>query len=229
MIKLVVLCLSVALGATVVISTTTAFAQEPQCRYYRVNTSLLNISREPRTNSQFIDVIEDGDIACATREQRVDNRVWIYVAYKLKGRERKTVEGWSVLRHLIELSAAESAALKGGAAPPAAKAPPPAGQAAIRPEDVLRFEQPIPFGPVPVNGSTIKQLAEGTPLFPPIEGLDEAVWKKPCTSCHKWNRQTLCTQGTTYAKDPRAVLRHPHPYGGGYKIALLQWAKGGCQ
>ena len=82
---------------------------------------------------------------------------------------------------------------------------------------------------MPVNGSSIKQLIEGIPLFPPIEGLDEALWKKPCSSCHKWNQERLCEQGKTYAKAAKYVLRHPHPYGGALKLALMRWAQSGCE
>jgi hypothetical protein len=96
-------------------------------------------------------------------------------------------------------------------------------------DDVLRYTEPIPFGPFPVNGSTIEQLAKGVPLFSPIEGLEESMWKKNCSTCHKWDRQALCEQGASYAKNPRFALRHPHPYGGAYKAALMQWAKAGCQ
>ena len=100
----------------------------------------------------------------------------------------------------------------------------------MRTEDVLRFEQPIPFGPFPVNGKSIKQMIEEhSPLFPPIEGLPDELWKKNCTACHQWNQARLCAQGKTYAKTPRYALRHQHPFGGVYKIALMRWAKSGCQ
>jgi hypothetical protein len=96
-------------------------------------------------------------------------------------------------------------------------------------EAPLKFTQPIPFGPYPVNGNTIEQLAHSTPMFPPIEGLDEKLWKKNCTTCHKWDQQQLCEQGAGYAKTPANVLRTQHPFGGAYKLALMQWAKSGCQ
>jgi hypothetical protein len=93
----------------------------------------------------------------------------------------------------------------------------------------LRFDQPIESGPYPVNGLSIKQLIERMPLFPPIEGLDETLWKKTCSSCHKWDKERLCNQGKTYAKTARYVLRQPHPYGGSFKVALMRWAKSGCE
>jgi tRNA A-37 threonylcarbamoyl transferase component Bud32 len=96
-------------------------------------------------------------------------------------------------------------------------------------EGQLRFDQPIRSGPYPVNGLSIKQLIEREPLFPPIEGLEEALWKKTCSSCHKWDKERLCGQGKTYAKVARYILRQPHPYGGPFKVALMRWAKSGCE
>jgi hypothetical protein len=80
-----------------------------------------------------------------------------------------------------------------------------------------------------VQGQSIEQLARGIPQFPPFEGLPENTWKKNCQSCHQWDRQALCEQGASYAKNPRSALRHPHPFGGAYKAALMRWAKSGCQ
>ena len=115
------------------------------------------------------------------------------------------------------------------AAPSQAVAPGPATQpVANPPEQVLRFEQPVPFGPPPVYGNTIKNLADSIPLFPPIEGQDEALWKKNCSSCHKWDRQALCQQGANYLANPGNVLRQQHPFGGPFKVALMRWSKGGC-
>jgi hypothetical protein len=93
----------------------------------------------------------------------------------------------------------------------------------------VRFTEPLTSGPFPVNGRSLEQLVQGVPLFPPFEGLDEATWKKPCGSCHKWDRMSLCEQGATYVKNPRSALRGSHPYGGPEKIAIMQWAKTGCQ
>lgn len=95
--------------------------------------------------------------------------------------------------------------------------------------DQLRFDEPVPFGAFPVQGRTLKELAGGEPLFPPIEGLPEELWKKPCATCHKWNQERLCEQGNSYLKAAKYVLRHQHPYGGTYKLALMRWAKSGCQ
>ena len=87
----------------------------------------------------------------------------------------------------------------------------------------------VPFFLVHDRLRSLEQLVQGVPLFPPIEGLDESIWKKNCNACHKWDRRTLCEQGATYIKDPKMALRGSHPYGGPEKVAIMQWAKTGCQ
>lgn len=97
-------------------------------------------------------------------------------------------------------------------------------------DDMIYFDKPIGIGPVPVNGRSIEELIRGKPLFSPIEGLDKSLWEKDCSSCHQWNRESLCDQGKTYAgQNIRLVLRHPHPYGGPFKLAITRWAAKGCQ
>jgi uncharacterized caspase-like protein len=96
-------------------------------------------------------------------------------------------------------------------------------------EAILRFNEPVTTGPMPVNGHSLAQLITGVPLFPPIDGLEESVWKKHCDSCHRWDQTSLCEQGKTYLKNPKAALRVSHPYGGPEKVAMMQWAKTGCQ
>jgi hypothetical protein len=248
MIRRMVLCLALVSAAGA------ASAQGPACTLYKVNTSLLNISKDAG-GEIYKDALFDGEIACVTRQQKVKDRDWGFVSHKLERANARTpVEGWSSLQYLQQISSADAESLLAGAGPPpaAVAAPPPAASAtpapaapppvaaatpaapapapaAIRPEDILRFEQPIPFGPFPVNGRSIKDLAASVPLFPPIEGLDEAVWKKKCTSCHKWDKARLCEQGQTYVKAAKYILRHPHPMGGSFKIALMRWAKSGCE
>jgi hypothetical protein len=95
--------------------------------------------------------------------------------------------------------------------------------------DALRFDQPVPFGASPVRGQTLEQLANGEPLFPPIEGLPENLWKKTCATCHKWDKAKLCDQGASYVKSAKGAFRHQHPYGGPYKLALMRWASSGCK
>jgi hypothetical protein len=220
--SLAVLCL--AAGGCVAVFGLRATAQEQGCRYFKVQANSVNISKEPRGDSVFIDVLDKGEVVCITRSEKVGDRDWVFVAHKYpKPNERSVVEGWTNPRLLQQMSPAEAAAATGASAAPAAApaAPAPA-------DDILRFSQPVPFGPLPVNGRSIEELAKGIPQFPPIEGLEESVWKKNCTSCHKWDRPTLCEQGASYAKNPRYALRISHPYGG-FASALMQWAKSGCQ
>ena len=92
----------------------------------------------------------------------------------------------------------------------------------------LRFDEPVPHGANPVRGRTLEELASAIPLNPPIQGLDDSLWMKPCQSCHQWNRDRLCEQGKSYVGAPNDLMRHPHPYGGAYKIALMRWSQSGC-
>ena len=86
-------------------------------------------------------------------------------------------------------------------------------------------------GGAPVQGMTMSQLVAGSPLFPPIEGLPEDLWKgQKCTNCHQWARDNLCEQGQFYAqKGEERALSSRHPYGGGFRRTLKVWAEGGCQ
>jgi hypothetical protein len=246
MIGRIVLCLAFVCCAGA------AAAQDANCTLYKVDTSLLNISKEPGGNI-YNDALFDGDVACVTRMANIAGIDWGYIAYKLEGTTRTPVEGWSSLQYLQQMPSAAGGGPAPGAAsnagapaapPSTARAPapapapaapqvaaaPPAGAAtAIRPEDVLRFDQPIPFGAYPVNGHSIAEMVESIPLFPPIEDLPEDLWKKKCTNCHQWNQARLCEQAQTYVKAPRYVLRVPHPFGGTLKLALMRWAKSGCQ
>jgi hypothetical protein len=232
-----------ALGAVVIFLGQGADAQEPQCRFFKVQANSANVSKEPRGDAFMIDVVDKDDVVCVTREQKVGDRDWVFVAHKVvKPDQRRPVEGWTNLRLLQPLSPAEIAALRGTpapvappaaapptAAPPAVAAPAPAVGPAPAPDAVLRYSEPIPFGPYPVNGRTFEQLIDDIPLFPPLEGLPEAFWKKKCSACHKWDQATLCAQGTTYVTRPSESFRHPHPYGGAMKLAMQRWAQGGCQ
>lgn len=92
------------------------------------------------------------------------------------------------------------------------------------------FDHPLPFGGQGVEGNTISQVIEGTPLFSPIEGLPDAAWKdKSCSGCHQWDREALCTQGGFYTLANGAeALSKQHPMGGGFKQTLRNWAAQGC-
>jgi hypothetical protein len=230
----------ISTAALLAVSTST-WAQDANCVRYTVDTSLLNISQQAGGDI-YKDALFDGDVVCVAQQQNAGGKVWAYISNKVEqGNDRTLVDGWAPLEYL-KASASDAAS----APPPAAAPPPPAVAVAppaaapsaaappkvagppIRPEDILRFDQPIPFGPFPVNGHSLKEMIDSTPLFPPIEGLDESLWKKKCTSCHQWEQASLCQQGATYVQAPRNVLRVPHPFGGALKLALMRWAKSGC-
>lgn len=99
------------------------------------------------------------------------------------------------------------------------------------PEGDLTFRQPLTIGNAQIIGRSIEQLINGSPIFPPIEGLPEELWKdQKCTNCHEWTQEALCTQGKTYvdASNTRAVEKS-HPYGGSFKQSVRRWASTGCQ
>jgi hypothetical protein len=95
----------------------------------------------------------------------------------------------------------------------------------------VSFDQPIRGGGPNVDGRRIEEIILGTPLFAPIEGLPEAVWKdKTCSNCHEWSRQPLCDQGTFYVTTEAPMPLGPvHPLGGQFRRVLKAWAAGGCQ
>jgi hypothetical protein len=224
--------LRLVLCIAAVVWTQSAPAQDPQCRLYKVQPSSLNISKEPRGNAAYIDMLDSADVVCVTREQKVGERNWGFVDHKLlKPDQRKPIGGWANMTLLQRLSESEAAAARGlTLSPPAAPAPAAAAPATAAAEEVVRFKEPLTSGPYPVNGRSLEQLMiSGVPQFPPFEGLDEALWKKQCTSCHKWDQRTLCEQGASYVKNPKSALRGSHPYGGAEKVAMMQWAKTGCQ
>lgn len=204
-----------------------AQAQEPDCRFFKVAADALNVFKEPRGASDFIARLAKNDIVCVARDQQVGSLDWAFIVYKLeKQNQRKAMAGWAIMRSLQPATPAELAAVRGSPEP----APPPVAAGTPAPAgDVVRFSEPITFGPPPVYGHSLEQLIAGVPMFPPIEGLEESVWKKTCSNCHQWDRKTLCAQGAVYAKNPKAELRIPHPYGGAEKIAMMKWFQGGCQ
>ncbi|MEL7131299.1 MAG: caspase family protein, partial [Pseudomonadota bacterium] len=117
----------------------------------------------------------------------------------------------------------------------AAAAPPVAAEVAPAPERVaplpVIFDQPMPEGIAEVRGKTILEAANGSPLFPPIEGLPEELWKdQQCSNCHQWTRDALCTQAMSYLNTSATrALEKQHPYGGSFKRNLRTWAQGDCE
>lgn len=127
---------------------------------------------------------------------------------------------------------AEQARAKLGFATTSQAATPGVGNLLILPgEPSLLFDVPLKTGPNPVVGKSLQELAQGKPMFSPIEGLDAKVWQnKTCSKCHQWDKVTLCDQGSVYARsEPSHMLRKQHPYGGPFKLALRNWSEGGCK
>ncbi len=95
----------------------------------------------------------------------------------------------------------------------------------------VTFEAELTTGGEGVLGSTIAQLILGTPMFTPIEGIPDELWKdQNCSNCHEWNREALCTQGKTYLNaSAERALGTQHPYGGGFKQNVRAWAANDCK
>jgi len=106
---------------------------------------------------------------------------------------------------------------------PADEPPPPtAGEPVI-------FNKPLDIADPALEGKSLEELIVGSPIFPPIEGLDPGIWqKKNCGTCHQWTKERLCTQAKTYVGAEKMVRRLEHPYGLPFKQTLERWAEGGC-
>ncbi len=107
--------------------------------------------------------------------------------------------------------------------------PEPTGLA--EPQREVFFDQPLEYGIPQILGKTIMEVTKTTPMFPPIEGLPEPVWKdQTCSNCHLWTRDALCDQAKQYVKETAArALAKEHPLGGTFKSNLKVWAQGGCR
>lgn len=134
----------------------------------------------------------------------------------------------------LEIAALEESDTRVAAAPPktdAAGAAQGGAQSALATDGQapVFYDQPLSYGVPEIVGLTIAEVLAGSPLFAPIEGLPDEVWRdKTCGNCHQWTRQDLCNQGTTYLGASRALTKE-HPYGGSFKKNLQIWAEGGCQ
>lgn len=94
---------------------------------------------------------------------------------------------------------------------------------------VVAFNAPLGIGGPDIATRSIAELITGSPMFPPVEGLPEGVWKnKTCSTCHQWDQSNLCNQARTYLDQRTLEIGKKHPYGGGFKEALRSWAEGGC-
>lgn len=96
---------------------------------------------------------------------------------------------------------------------------------------VVTFSAPLVVGNADIIGQSIEHLITTTPLYAPIEGLPDEVWKdKTCDTCHVWTQEALCTQANTYlGQNAQRSLALAHPLGNEFKLTLRAWAQGGCQ
>lgn len=108
---------------------------------------------------------------------------------------------------------------------PETPAPAPAGGA-----EAVTFLGPISDPGGAIDGRSLAELIRGSPAFPPFEGLPDQAWKgKSCSGCHKWDREKLCEQAMTYVtRGVGGLERIQHPYGGGFKRAMADWATRDC-
>jgi hypothetical protein len=198
--------------------------------------------------------LDRNNIVCVAGDEEVSGRVWVFIPYQVEPENKhKSIQGWAIKDSFAPASQGEVAAISsshGSAAPPpVAIAPPPAAppraeeppraempagkppsaEKSPRDDEIVRFSEPIQSGGFPVQGHSLEELVQGVPTFPPIAGLPDQVWKKHCSSCHNWNRQTLCQQAQIYAQDIKMTMRKQHPYGGPEKLAMRNWAQHGCQ
>jgi len=139
-----------ALCVAVVTWAPCASAQEPACLFYKVQSSTLNVSKKPRGDAAYTDVLDNADVVCVTREQSAGGRNWGLVEHKLvKPDQRKAIGGWVNLAALQPLSAADGAAARGLTVAPAAPAPapPPAPAASPAPAPAPRPRSSKPHVP----------------------------------------------------------------------------------
>ena len=115
----------IGLGLALIGVVASAHAQEQSCQFYKVNTSLLNISKDAG-GGVYMDVLEDGEIACVTRKQKAEGRDWGYVDHKIvQPNGTSPVNGWATLRDLKPLSPKEVGALRLDSVPASTTAAPP--------------------------------------------------------------------------------------------------------
>jgi hypothetical protein len=230
-------------------STSPAHAQGVDCRYFKVSAERVDAFEEPRDGARSLATLERDNIVCVAGDEQMGGHIWAFIPFKLEpGNRHSSVQGWAVKDALTPASQQEVTAMAEARAPvpppvlPPTQVPgPPPGIAqgegthappeehAPSGEGVVKFSEPITSYGFPVQGHSLEQLVHGIPTYPPIEGLPDDVWKKPCDSCHNWNQQTLCQQAMIYAQDVKMTMRKKHPYGGPEKLAMRNWAEHGCQ
>ena len=116
----------IALGLLITARAGEAQVGEPVCGLYKVTTRILNISRDA-DGQTYIAVLEQGDVACVTRQQVFGATERGFVAHKLsKPDDRKPVNGWAAMRFLQPLPPGEAANFQGSSAASPATATAPA-------------------------------------------------------------------------------------------------------
>ena len=221
-----------------------ALAQTAECESFKVNAKLLNMRNEPNVFGSIVDVLRDEQIVCIGEIANSSGQQWGNVVSKSEpdGTATEAVAGWTNMRYLTPAAMATAptsptptpveqpteepvdTADGGDTATDAPTTPTPT----TAPGDVPAFNEPWHTGAFPLNGRSLEQLSNAIPLFAPIAGLPDDVWKQPCTGCHQWTQERLCEQAQTYIADPANIFRIQHPHGGIVKNALFQWASAGC-
>jgi hypothetical protein len=94
----------------------------------------------------------------------------------------------------------------------------------------ITFLTPLTRGAEPISGRSIAEVIQGSPQYPPVEGLPDSYWKgQTCSNCHSWTKEALCEQGQTYlTATGEFALDKQHPIDG-FKQVLREWAASGCQ
>ena len=82
-----------------------------------------------------------------------------------------------------------------------------------------------------LEGQSLLDLATGVATFAPAATVPATEWTDvSCAGCHSFNQANLCEQGAYYFNhDQTRITRIQHPYGGGFKTKLMEWAEGGCK
>lgn len=126
--------------------------------------------------------------------------------------------------------AAAPAAPPVAAAPEPAPAPAPETETAMLSDEPITFDMPLSRGIGEIDGRSIAQIIQGSPQYPPVEGLPDSYWKGvTCSNCHHWTQVALCEQGRTYLSQTGAfALDKRHPLDG-FKQVLRDWAESDCQ
>lgn len=82
-----------------------------------------------------------------------------------------------------------------------------------------------------LDGQSIAKLLQGSPAYPPVGDLPKEAWAdKQCSSCHKWDTATLCSQSKSYLwSGNQTAMQKKHPLGTEFKVVLRDWAQGDCR